>query len=961
MNLACRLNCARAVALGGALLFVSQLPLSAKVTSPKEFLGFEIGEDYHLADYQQLSAYWTKLAKDSSRIKVFPIGRTEEGRVQLLAAVSSPANIRKLDRYREISRKLALAENLTDDQARELAAQGKAIVWVSGGLHSTETLGAQQIVESSYRFVSRDDAETKRILDDVIILFVLANPDGMDLVSDWYMMEPSQTNRTYATLPRLYQKYVGHDDNRDFYAVTQSETRNMSRIMFREWFPQIVYDHHQSGPAGTVMFAPPFRDPFNYRMDARVVNGVDAVGAAMMARFLAEGKPGVTVRSGAHYSTWYNGGLRTVGYFHNAICLLTETIGSPTPSSIPFNLQTQLPRADLLSPIAPQPWRFKQSIEYEVTANYAVMDYASRYRADLLWNRYAMGRDAIAAGNRDSWTVLPGRVYAAAEELKKATNGTHAAKSTAAAKKSSAKSSAKKKKSSATSTNEFVRFFRNPDDRDPRGYVISADQPDFATATKFANTLLDSGVKVWRATNTFALAGKSYPAGSLVVPCNQAFRAMVLDAFEPQDHPNDLQYPGGPPVAPYDICGWTLAMQMAVQYDRVFEAVTGPFQVCPERLPLPAGMVKGQSPSAGYYLRAEANEAYRAVNHLLATGQAVQRLVAKAGDFNAGTFYLPGVAADKAAGIAQELNVNLTGGSAPPAAAVKTVRPARVGLWDRYGGSMPSGWTRWILERFEQPFQVVFPPRLDQGKLRDDFDVLVFVTGAIPGKSAGGGAAADPDAGPSSAESLANKKDDKLPPEYRGRRGSVTSTNTIPKLRAFLEAGGTVITIGSSTALADHLGLPVANHLIEPPTSKGEKPKPLAKEQFYIPGSLVQARVDNDNPLAWGLGNQVDFMFNSSPVFHLKTDVPAAKQVVQTGAAKPTIGAPRLVAWYDSPTPLRSGWALGQKYLQDGAAIIEIPVGKGRVILVGPEIAFRAQPHGTFKFLFNGIINAGLD
>ena len=187
----------------------------------------------------------------------------------------------------------------------------------------------------------------------------------------------------------------------------------MNRVLYREWFPQIVYNHHQSGPPGTVMFAPPFRDPFNYVFDPLIPASIDLVGAAMQARFAAEGKPGVTTRGGSTYSTWWNGGLRTTAYFHNQIGLLTETIGDPTPGAIPFVPERQLPSGDLPFPIAPQPWHFRQSIDYSLTANRAVLDFASRYRETLLFNIYQMGRNAIERGSRDWWTPSPRRVDAA--------------------------------------------------------------------------------------------------------------------------------------------------------------------------------------------------------------------------------------------------------------------------------------------------------------------------------------------------------------------------------------------------------------------------------------------------------------------------------------------------------------------------------------------------------------------
>ena len=217
-----------------------------------------------------------------------------------LAIITSPENHQRLDRYREISRRLAQAEGLSEEQARALAKEGKAVVWIDGGLHATEVLGAQQLIETIWQLNSRSDEETLRFLNDAIILCCLVNPDGMELVSNWYMREADVTKRTLAGIPRLYQKYIGHDNNRDFYLSAQPESEAINRVFYLEWFPRIVYNHHQTGPAGTVMFAPPFRDPFNYNFDPLVPLGIDLVGAAMHARFAAEDKPGVTMRSGAN-------------------------------------------------------------------------------------------------------------------------------------------------------------------------------------------------------------------------------------------------------------------------------------------------------------------------------------------------------------------------------------------------------------------------------------------------------------------------------------------------------------------------------------------------------------------------------------------------------------------------------------------------------------------------------------
>ena len=273
----------------------------SRITTPKEALGFDLGADYQLPTYTQLLAYWQQLARQSPRMVLDTIGNTAEGRPQLMAIISSPDNLKNLARYKETAQRLAHAEGLTDDQAHALAAEGKAVVWIDGGLHATEVLGATQLMRLVYDMVSRDDPETMRFLNDVILLAVHANPDGMELVSGWYMREPDSLKRSTGGIPRLYQKYIGHDNNRDFYIVNQPETENMTRILFHEWFPEIVYNHHQTGPAGAVLFAPPFRDPFNYFFDPLVPMGIDALGAAMHGRFEAEGKPGETMRRGANY------------------------------------------------------------------------------------------------------------------------------------------------------------------------------------------------------------------------------------------------------------------------------------------------------------------------------------------------------------------------------------------------------------------------------------------------------------------------------------------------------------------------------------------------------------------------------------------------------------------------------------------------------------------------------------
>src|SRR6266550_6106352 len=405
----------RSLILSAAILLSLTASSAAQgITTPKQHFGFNIGDDYQLATYDQFVQYWHKLDQESDRMRVVEIGKTAEGRPQLMAIITSPENFKKLDRYKEISRRLATVDGLTDDQARALAKEGKAVVWFDGGLHATEVLGAHQLIETTYQLLTRQDDETKRILKDDIILAVHANPDGMQLVANWYMKDKDTLQRSM-NIPLLYNKYAGHDDNRDSFMSNLSETKNINHLMFWDWHPVIMYNHHQAGPAGTVMFSPPFRDPFNYNIDPMIVIGLDMVGAAIHQRLLEENKPGFTMRSGSSYSTWWNGGLRTIGYFQGIIGILTETIGNPTPERIPFIPAQQLPRGDIPAPVTPGVWHFRQSIDYSVSANYAIFDLASRYRETMLYDKYLMAKHAIEKGGHDNWTIS-GKSIAEAED-----------------------------------------------------------------------------------------------------------------------------------------------------------------------------------------------------------------------------------------------------------------------------------------------------------------------------------------------------------------------------------------------------------------------------------------------------------------------------------------------------------------------------------------------------------------
>lgn len=873
-----------------------------QIPSPKEHFGFNIGDDYQLANYTQTEAYFKKLAA-SNRTKLEDIGLTEEGRHQYMLIVSAPENIQQLEKYKKISQQLAHAEGLSEDQAKALAATGKAVVWIDGGLHATEVVGSHQLIESMYQLVTRTDEETMNILQNVIILFTHANPDGQELVANWYMRTEDPKKRAM-NIPRLYEKYVGHDNNRDFYMMNMKESQNIGRQLFVEWIPQIMYNHHQRGPAGSVLAGPPYRDPFNYVFDPLIVTSIDAVGAAMNNRLNAENKPGYTQRGGSQFSTWWNGGLRTAPYFHNMIGLLTEIIGGPTPETVPLAPERLIPNGATPNPVVPQEWHFRQSIDYSVSLNYAVLDYAAKYKSTLLYNIYHMGKNAIDRGNEDHWTFYPRLV----DSIKIA-----AAKKDTTKKEEGSGDLSLGKEDTIKNT-FFDAYFKNPAYRDARAYVIPADQEDFPTAVKFINALSRAGVTIHKASADFIIAGKKYPAGSYVVKAAQAFRPHVLDMFEPQDHPNDFQYPGGPPIRPYDAAGWTLAFQMGVQFDRILDGVNAPLTQLPYGQ-IESPMSKNISISKkGYYLDPAGNNIFITVNDLLNAGIKVSRIPS-------GIFYVP--ASSKSTEIltkaATELGITITVADVTPTG-LKPVSPARIAIWNTYGGSIPAGWMQWLMEQYHYKCTFIYSQEIDKGDLRKKYDIILFATGAIP------------DTGKPKRDNYwfgKLPKPEELSPEFKPWLGRITADTSVPQLKKFLEAGGSIVTIGTSTNLAYHLKLPVKNALIDAKTNKT-----LSGAKLYIPGSLLIANVDTTAPENAGMHAKTDVYFDRSPVFNISGDV-------------------KKLMWYATATPLHSGWAWGQRYLKDGVAAFVAPVGSGKLYAFGPEITFRGQAHGTFKLLFN--------
>lgn len=906
-------------------LLAAAVPAQSEVTTPEEFLGHEVGADHFLANYTQLSAYWRKLAGESDRMVLEEIGTTSYGQTMLVAVVSSPANLARIEQLRATSETLCRAKGLTEAQAASLARDGRAVIWIDAGMHATESVAAQNILELVYRMTSQNDAETRRILDNVILLVCPANPDGMEMIANAYM-----ATKRVGSIPVLYQRYIGHDNNRDFYMSSMPETEAINRMLYRRWFPQIVYNHHQSAPRGTIIFTPPFRDPFNYNVDPLVIRGIELVAAHMNARFAWEGKPGVISRSGASYSTWWNGGLRTTTYFHNMIGILTESFGSPNPTKITQTHSRRLPYGDYPMPVSTQEWHARQTIEYLQTANFAILDLASRYREELLMNMYRMGRNAIQRGSQDSWTPTP-RLLAEAKNREEA-EATDAGAETASGEAQEAAVG-------------VVDAFTDAALRDPRAYVLPADQRDFAAATRFANVLLDAGVEVHRTTKPFEAHGRDYPEGSWVVFTAQAFRAHVRDMFEPQWHPDDVDASGNP-IRPYDSAGWTPAMSMGIEFDRFLDPLSAPTEPVAEAI-LPSGEVAAGS--AGFLLHPHDSNGFVAINRLLAAGETLSSLESPWGDHPAGTTFVANGSATEARlrTLAGELGLDFIGVDTQPDVARRDLRAPRIGLFDVYGGNMATGWTRWTLQQFEFPVVDVFGKRIHEGSLGDDFDVLVFHTG-LPSPPD------DPQRvqralrrgrpNPITDEEI-EKMVAALPPfedwsNVADRRVKLEVDEAIPALREFVESGGVLIAFGSQASDAiEHFDLPVRVGTWTTDEESGEGRR-TRRSEFYIATSLLRGQIDTEHPLGRGSADEVALVYRRNPVFELEEGAEGVE----------------VVARYADDDLLMSGWALGEEFVEGKAAVLHARVGEGSVCLFGADVIYRGQPQASFPMLFRALL-----
>jgi zinc carboxypeptidase len=807
-----------ALALAVPIALVAQS--RATIPTPESVFGFAPGADQKLATYDQVLSYFKQVATAApNRVRLVEAGTTTQGRTFYFALVSSPANLENIDRLREIARRLAHPAGMTDDEARKLAREGKAFVHIDGGLHSSEVAGGQHIpmlLETIIR--NAEEPAMRTMLDNVVLmLWPTINPDGQQMVTEWHMKHATTPDATVPQLPELYQEYVGHDNNRDAYMLDMIESRAVEQT-WRAWEPTIIYVHHQSAPFPTRIWLPPFAEPIATHAPYLLSREVNMIGMAIAAGLEERGQVGAT-HMGSGYDAWYPGYIDYLPMFKNIAAFWTETQGNGAAprTSQPDQIQPDMRRPQSLysSPWLGGTWRLRDAVEYMHTASLSVLEFASRYKESLLYNRYQAGRDQIRKGRSEA----------------------------------------------------------------PYGYVVPQDQRDPVAAVELLRRLAFSGVRVMQLESAATIGDASYPAGTWIVPTDQEFAALAREVLDVQKYPEIRESPNGPLDQPYDAAGWTLPFAMGVNVVPIstpiaddirsrmrplgpapdakakpvpyvstridaapFDSVPGiGFDSNPNAVAIvpPAGKLTGSGASLA--VNPAQNNAYRAINRAWRGGLEVQ-FVAGANP-SASRYVINGLTPNDQNQLVTSLALSAERTTAKGTA---VVRP-RVALFRPASPSMDEGWTRWVLEQYGFDFVRVTQADIQSGMLRDKFDVLILTNdGSVldtPGRGGGqgGGAAGGAPAG-------------------RGGAAPQATANNEARVRAiddFVNGGGTLICFNrASTFAIDQLKLPVKN------ATTG-----LGRQDFFVGGSLLQVTTDPSQRVMTGMGPTAAVFFDSGPVF----------------------------------------------------------------------------------------------
>lgn len=838
----------------GVILF-TLAALAWPLQTPEQFLGFKPGSDRKLAHYRQIKAYCEMLSKESPRLKTFTLGKTTMGNDLFMAVISQEANLRDLEKYRNITRQLAQG-NLDPAAAGQLAAEGKAIVFVTCNIHSTEIASSQMAMELAYRLAAGTEAADQDILRNVILVLVPSvNPDGQIMEVEWYD-KTKGTEYEGTGAPYLYHWYAGHDDNRDWFKISLKETELIAREMYQKWLPQVVVDEHQMGSSGDRLFVPPYQDPPTPGVHPLVWRSINLLGARIGYDLEKLGLKGVASRG--YFTGWWIGALDDSAWFHNIPGILFEGASArlATPIYIePEEVESAESFKNEERVFSPNPWkggwwRLSDLVNYDLQATLSVLNSAAREREELLMNTFQTARESIARGQSEA----------------------------------------------------------------PYAFIVPRLQHDPAMAERFVRVLLKSNIQVFQLTHPLRVGDTMFDKRSYVVPLAQPYRAFVKNIFEKQHYPDIRKNLKAEPELPYDMAGWTLPIGMGVAATAVNEPLKALMEpVTAERSfahPFPENLEEY------IVLDANANHSYRAAFELLGKGKTVYRNH-DCPDFPTGSFLVrKSEALEILKNIHAEAPLALASRKALPLQQFRRLRPLRVGLYQNWGHNVVEGWLRYVFDEYKVPYETVHPQDAAKKGFSGKFEILLF-------------------AGASESEIESGKPPKKwekwatpAPPEYSGGIGEKGEK----LLKQMVKDGKTLIFMDESCNYAiNKFKMPVTNVMDE-------------NSKVVCPGSYLRAEV-KESELTSGMEKSAAVFFRDTPTF--ETSLPSA---ADESRSTPLVFGERDL--------LLSGWLEGEAQLVRKSLLVDFRKGRGRIILIAPDVIYRTHSEGTYKIMFNSLLSA---
>lgn len=644
------------------------------IRAPQDVFGYVPGEARKLPSWPQVVGYFRELSEVSERLHFEELGPATGGQPFVAVTIAAAETLADLDEYREIQRRLADPRLTTPDEAEALIARGKTVVLLTCSIHSTEVGSTLMALSLAHDLAIKEDEQTHSILDNVILILVPSlNPDGWQLVYDWYTRTLGTTHEGTVP-PTLYHPYTGHDNNRDWFMFTQVETRLTVEGIHNRWHPQIVFDQHQMGSEGARFFVPPYIDPYDPNVDPILQQEINQLGYAMVAELTAAGKEGVATAiifdafSPSRAYQHYHGGVRILSEAASCKICTPITVAKETlREARGFNPRLAVANHPL--PWSGGEWTIADIVDYERIATWALLDNAARGRERWLRNFYLVHKAAV---EREG----------------------------------------------------------------PYAFVIPAGGRDPGATLEMLRVLQTGGVEIDRAAASFTAGGVRYESGTYVIRLAQPYGAFAKTLLEIQTYPDLRLYPGGPPKPPYDITAQTLGLQFGVETAQIDHPFGADLQrLTTDALGTPPARISG-APTATALLGAEMNDSVRAINAIfggaVGADATVARLivpwVVEAVEHAPGTFVIRAFDPARLTALARHYGLQLT--FVPdelPEAEAHVLRAPRVGLYRSYRpNAMDEGWARFVLEGYDFPFATVRDAEIRQGNLAARFDCLIL-------------------------------------------------------------------------------------------------------------------------------------------------------------------------------------------------------------------------------------------